>query len=119
LIRPPEHYLKRRGRSGTQHRRTGTAFEPTTDVQCSAGGSASAHAYPGATHKQGDFAAHGGNSRRRPMLMFPARRTQWWSLAAMAMAATALAVILIESPVRSAPVIPGATVALASDGKAA
>jgi hypothetical protein len=53
------------------------------------------------------------------MLMFPARRTQWWSLAAMAAAATALAVILIESPVRSAPVIPGATVALASDGKAA
>src|SRR5579864_6700726 len=61
-------------------------------------------------------AAHGGNSRRRPMLMLPARRTQWLSLAAMAMAAAAaITVILIVSPGRSAPV-PGAA---ASVGKAA
>jgi hypothetical protein len=54
------------------------------------------------------------------MLMFPARRTQWWSLAAMAMAAAAaMAVVLIESPGRSAPIIPGAAVAPASVGYAA
>jgi hypothetical protein len=48
------------------------------------------------------------------MLMIPARRTQWWSLAAMAAAAAAIAVVLIESPARSAPVIPSASVAPAS-----
>jgi len=53
------------------------------------------------------------------MLMIPARRTQWWSLAALAAVAAAITVILIESPVRSAPVIPGAAVAPASVGDAA
>ena len=54
------------------------------------------------------------------MLMFPARRTQWWSLAAMAMAAAAaMAVVLIESPGRSAPIVPGAAVAPTSLGDAA
>jgi hypothetical protein len=54
------------------------------------------------------------------MLMFPARRTQWWSLAAMAMAAAAaMAVVLIESPGRSAPIIPSAAVGPASVGYAA
>ena len=51
------------------------------------------------------------------MLMIPARRTQWWSLAAMAMAAAAaMAVILIESRGRSAPIIPGGAVAPAGVG---
>jgi hypothetical protein len=54
------------------------------------------------------------------MLMFPARRTQWWSLAALAMgAAAAITIMLIESPVRSAPIIPGTAVAPASVGNAA
>ena len=54
------------------------------------------------------------------MLMLPARRTQWWSLVAMAMAAAAaIAVVLIDSPGRSAPVLLGAAVAPASVGDAA
>jgi len=54
------------------------------------------------------------------MLMLPARRTQWWSLVAMAMAAAAaIAVVLIDSPGRSAPVFLGAAVAPASVGDAA
>jgi len=54
------------------------------------------------------------------MLMLPARRTQWWSLVAMAMAAaTAIAVVLIESPGKSAPVLLGAAVAPTSVGDAA
>jgi hypothetical protein len=53
------------------------------------------------------------------MLMIPARRRQWWSLAALAIgAAAAITVMLIESPGRSAP-ISGAVVARASVGKAA